>query len=359
MDVCSSILASVSITHVWSNMVRADRDAKEQNATACIFPLPLSLTRSRFSELRDALRRDAPLPSRPQSESGRLSPKEIRKTILDLVPEAATWVAPRSNGSKAIDFLVQSYSNGFPALPPAVSEHCSEGVRLIVGALADPEGAGLKPARTRMLARTLAEAYTGCQAVQARTVDQLQGEVRGLTSRSLSEQLRVLVEEYREAALDRTVCHFHPGAPTAGDGTPHQQLPHLANLYRRHLGSVIGTSMSHMEAARSDRNASGNLAMKKQVAEARFWYEFDMLELCRAVVADVNQVSEETERRIDRRLLLDWAGSHQELGFRVFYDESMPELYGDMMPSADQQAMRQPFINEDFACDLLLSVLAD
>merc|ERR1712028_314561 len=105
---------------------------------------------------------------------------------------------------------------------------------------------GLKPGRTKVLARTLGEAYTGCQAVQARTVDMLQGEVRGMTSQSLPAQLRVLVEEYREAALDRMVCHFHPGAPTAGDGTPHMQLPHLANKYRRHLGPSIGVAGCRM-----------------------------------------------------------------------------------------------------------------
>merc|ERR1711972_167339 len=129
----------------------------------------------------------------------------------------------------------------------------------IVGALADPQSASLKPERRKVLAQTLAEAYTGCQAVQARTVDMLQGEIRGLTSQSLPAQLRVLVETFREAALDRMVCHFHPEAPTAGDGTPHLQLPHLANKYVRHLGSRIGISGPQMESAKADRNAFGPL----------------------------------------------------------------------------------------------------
>lgn len=319
-------------------------------------PIPLCAT-SNLSELKRLLQRPAPAPSCPEREFPRLSPNEIRKTIEALVPESATWVAPRSNGTKALDFLVKSYSTGFPALPPAASKHCAEGVRLIVGALADPVSARLKPGRAQVLARTLAEAYTGCQAVQARTVDMLQGEVRGLTSQSLPAQLRVLVEEYREAALDRMVCHFHPGAPTAGDGTPHMQLPHLANKYRRHLGSSIGVGGSRMEAALSDRNASGPLPSPKETAVARFWHEFDAEELCRAIVADVNQASEDAERRIDARLLLDWAGSHSELGYRVFYDEAMHAHYGDMRPSADQEAMRQPFICDDFACEVLLSAL--
>lgn len=312
---------------------------------------------ARFDELKRVMQFPAPASAQPQQEFRKLSASEIRATITKLVPESAGWIAPRSNGTKALDFLVKSYTNGFPALPPAASAHCAEGVRLIVGALADPDSAGLKAGRAKVLAQALAEAYTGCQAVQARTVDMLQGEIRGLTSQSLPAQLRVLIEEFREAALDRMVCHFHPGAPTAGDGTPHMQLPHLANKYRRHLGSCIGISESRMEAARSDRNASGPLPAGKEVAEEKFWQEFDAREICRAVVADVNQASEEAERRVDRRLLLEWCGSREDLGYEVFYDEAMAHDYGDMKPSADQEAMRQPFIHEAFACKVLLSAL--
>jgi len=337
-----------------AELVKIADGAAAEAALSLAIPLCAA---SNLRELRKLLQRPAPAPTCPEREFPRLSPSEIRKTIEDLVPESASWVAPRSNGTKALDFLVKSYSTGFPALPPAASKHCAEGVRLILGALADPVSAGLKPGRTKVLARTLAEAYTGCQAVQARTVDMLQGEVRGLTSQSLPAQLRVLVEEYREAALDRMVCHFHSGAPTAGDGTPHMQLPHLANKYRRHLGSSIGVAGCRMEAALSDMNASGPLPSPKEAAVAQFWHEFDAEELCRAIVADVNQASEDAERRIDARLLLDWAGSHSELGYRVFYDEAMHAHYGDMRPSADQEAMRQPFIYNDFACEVLLSAL--
>merc|ERR1711953_1117066 len=95
----------------------------------------------------------------------------------------------------------------------------------------------------------------------------------------------------------------------------------------------------------------------RKIAEERFWKEFDVKELCQAIVADVNQASEDAERRIDRRLLLDWAGSHANLGYRVFYDEAILSQYGDMRPSADQEGMLQPFIHEEFACDVLLSAL--
>jgi hypothetical protein len=312
---------------------------------------------AKFDELKRILQYPGDANAQPQLEFRHLSPGEIRETIIKFVPESAGWIAPRSNGTKALDFLVKSYTHGFPALPPAASAHCAESVRLIVGALADPESAGLKAGRAKILAQTLAEAYTGCQAVQARTVDMLQGEVRGLTSQSLPAQLRVLIDELREAALDRMVCHFHPSAPIASDGTPHLQLPHLANKYRRHLGSNIGISGPRLEAAGSDRNASGPLPVTKEAAEEQFWKEFDAKEVCRAIVADVNQASEEADRRIDRRLLLEWCGSHEDLGYEVFYDEAMIHHYGGTKPSADQEAMRQPFIHDGFACRVLLSAL--
>merc|ERR1712232_1318826 len=102
---------------------------------------------------------------------------------------------------------------------------------------------------------------------------------------------------------------------------------------------------------------AGPLPVPKEVAEEQFWKEFDAKELCRAIVADVNQTSDDAERRIDRRLLLEWCGSHEELGYEVFYDEALINLYGDMKPSVDQEAMRQPFIHDRFACRVLLSVL--
>lgn len=312
-----------------------------------------------INTLREVLRRPAPASMEHTcSAAPSLSAREIKKIIVNLVPEADTWVAPRSGGTKALHFLVMSYTSGFPALPPQLSKHCSKGVQLIMGALADPEKAGMTVSRAKVVARTLAEAYTACQAVQARTVDLLQGQVLGLTTQSLPAQLRLLVDEFREAALDRTVCCFHPRAPIAGDETPQEQLPHLANLYRQHLGPSIGTSAMRMEAAQSDRNAVGRLRVKQQTALDRFWQEFDLIELCRAVVADVNQAGEEVERRVDRNLLMQWAGSNPELGYKVFYDETSPDLYGDLCPTDEQRAMQQPCITESFACDLLVSALS-
>merc|ERR1712187_183252 len=71
-----------------------------------------------------------------------------------------------------------------------------------------------------------------------------------------------------------------------------------------------------------------------------------------------NQPSGDVERRVDRRLLLDWAGSHPELGHRIFYDEALQDMYNNMQPSPEQEAMQQPFIHEELACEILISVLA-
>mmetsp|Transcript_2998 Transcript_2998/g.8980 ORF Transcript_2998/g.8980 Transcript_2998/m.8980 type:complete len:145 (+) Transcript_2998:655-1089(+) len=116
-------------------------------------------------------------------------------------------------------------------------------------------------------------------------------------------------------------------------------------------------SSARSEAAAADRNAAGPLPVPRRRALARFWREFGPREIIRAVVADVNQQEPEVQRRVDRNLLMAWAGSHTDIGHRIFYDESSPQLYGDFQPSADQAGHRQPVLYEALALELLLSAL--
>mmetsp|Transcript_45915 Transcript_45915/g.143838 ORF Transcript_45915/g.143838 Transcript_45915/m.143838 type:complete len:539 (-) Transcript_45915:121-1737(-) len=307
--------------------------------------------------LRDLLRRPPPPPPELAKEVPHMGPEEIRAAIVRRVPEAESWVAPRSNDTPAIEFLIKSYDSGLPAFPSAVRKHLAEGVRLVVWAAANPAEAGVAEARADYFARQLAEAFTNCQAVQARTIDALQAEIRGVASHSLPAQLRALVEEHREMALDRTVCHFHPYAHVTSDSSPTEQLPHLSNRYRRHLGREVGLGGARSEAADADRNASGRLPVPRRRALARFWREFRARELLGAVVADVNQTEAEAQRRIDRDLLMAWAGSHAGVGYRIFYDESAPHLYGDFKPSTEQVGHRQPVLHEALALELMVSAL--
>merc|ERR1712228_17667 len=177
------------------------------------------------------------------------------------------------------------------------------------------------------------------------------------TSHSLSAQLRSLVEEHREMALDRTVCHFHPKAPVTSDCSPTQQLPHLSNKYRRHLGFEVGLCGSRSDAAASDRNAQGPLPVPRGRAIQQFWSEFNPHDIVKAIVSDVNQIDPEAQRRIDRNLLMAWAGSHPGVGHRIFYDESNPVVYGGIELSVEQSGQRQPVLYDELAMELLLSVL--
>lgn len=257
-----------------------------------------------------------------------------------------------------MDFLVKSYGSGLPAFPPAVSKHLAQGVRIILGALRSPKEAGLTQARAKYLANQFAESFTNCQAVQARVIDAVQAEIRGVSSHSLPAQLRSLVEEQRELALDRTVCHFHPKAASAEEGDPKEQLPHLSNRYRRHLGERCGFGGARLEGARSDRNARHRLPVPKRKVLKKFWGEFTAREAVSLVVADVNQTSLDAQRRIDPDLLMKWAGLDSTVGYRIFYDDASPALYGDLSPSKEQLDGRQPVLHQALAVELLLSNLA-
>mmetsp|Transcript_143688 Transcript_143688/g.358160 ORF Transcript_143688/g.358160 Transcript_143688/m.358160 type:complete len:554 (+) Transcript_143688:104-1765(+) len=311
--------------------------------------------------LHALLRQLPPAPPRIADRSmDNLDAQQIVTAIERFVPEAKAWIAPRSNGTPALDFLVRSYTDGLPAFPLAVRMHLAQGVRVIMGAIWDPEKSGISKARAKSLAHDLAEAFTSCQAVQARTIDALQAEVRGMASHSLATQLRSLIEEHRELALDRTVCYFHPRALMASDANPRRQLPHLVNRYRRHLGHSAGLMGGpRAEAAASDKNARGPLPVSHRRAIHRFWREFGIRELLRTIVADVNQTDLEADRRLDRHLIMAWAGSVSSVGHRIFYDEARPELYGSFVPSSEQLHLQQPVLYEGLAAELLLSVLGD
>jgi hypothetical protein len=208
------------------------------------------------------------------------------------------------------------------------------------------------------MATEFAEAYTNCQPVQARVIDTLQAEIRGVSSHSLPSQLRSFVEVKREMALDHTVCHFHPGAPTQDDGNPTEQLPHLSNRYRRHLGAQVGLGGPRLEVAKNDRNAQFRLPVPKKKALQIFWKEFHAMEVVNSLVADVNQPGTDVERRVDPELVMKWAGQEPTVAHRVFYDEATPELYGDLIPSESQRGFKHPVLHPTLAIELLLAHLA-
>merc|ERR1712110_326228 len=89
----------------------------------------------------------------------------------------------------------------------------------------------------------------------------------------------------------------------------------------------------------------------------RFWQEFNVPEIINAIVVDVNQREDNVQRHVDRNLLMAWAGSHPDIGHRIFYDEASPELYGDFKPSPEQAAQCQPVLHDALTVSLLLSVL--
>eukprot|EP00928_Gymnodinium_smaydae_P010889 TRINITY_DN14100_c0_g1_i3.p1 TRINITY_DN14100_c0_g1~~TRINITY_DN14100_c0_g1_i3.p1 ORF type:complete len:563 (-),score=148.80 TRINITY_DN14100_c0_g1_i3:173-1624(-) len=307
--------------------------------------------------LHDLLYEPAPEARARPAEPTRLSAAEIRETIVGLVPEAAEWIAPRSSGTLAIDFLIRSYYSGLPAFPEGVSSHLAAGVRTIVAAVKQPDQYGISSERARCVARQLAEVYTNCQAVQARTIDALQAELLGVSSHSLSAQLRAFVEEHREMALDRTVCHFHPNAPLQDDSNPTEQLPHLSNRYRRCFGEEVGLGGARLVMANADRNAQLRLPVSRKKALSYFKREFRAREVVGALVADVNQADLEAPRRVSPTLLMRWAGEEASVRHRIFYDEETPEVYGNFSPSPSQRDGQQPVLHEGLAVELLLSVL--
>ena len=147
--------------------------------------------------------------------------------------------------------------------------------------------------------RALAEAYQGCQAEQARVIDQVYGQLSGRES-TLQKQTLALLNRHKEIALLQVVLHTNPDAQT------NKRLPHIQSRYRIELGRKLG--LSGVSTARLDPHKDRPVDKARRYdIERSFRALFSPQEFVEALVADINQQDPLAERFIMRECLINWA----------------------------------------------------
>lgn len=261
-----------------------------------------------------------PLPTEASEESSRLSQQEIRTLVIELVPGADNMLYRDFEGQYALDFLATAYANGIRAFEGThMKNHLLWSLRLIVH-----YGDDRKPGAARYL-RELVEAFMDCQAVQARVVERLALEIRGLTADFHGLVVRLLGDYKRTAitmlAFDRIAQHM-----ASDDGNP----THYENRLTADLGSLLGLNQDDIRRAQLDEHAASRFSCLSPAdslqAAQRCRELFDGEAFLCALQAEVNSFSENSPNESIPKEFLKWAGRRLRNKHIVFDEETCSQV---------------------------------
>ena len=148
-----------------------------------------------------------------------------------------------------------------------------------------------------------------------------------------------------------------PGSAREAEA-PGQEFAHMMNTYRQALGI---TRIDHRGADRLAAGGGGDCLDQKTRQEAmrHFNQNLDVMGLVDDMVRDINQPTGAAERRIDRDGFAKWAGEHDSVSHRIFFDEEASELYLGTRPLKNDKVddSMHPFIHRALAIEILQTVL--
>lgn len=262
----------------------------------------------------------------------------------------------RRNTCSVIYLIIQTYNNGLPLYNqiPSMKEYTKYSIQYIFYAL-DSKDKNYSKNDKKVYLKRLAEAFTSCQAGQARELDAIYGSLIG-RSLDLRGQILSLVDEQKQRVLDMVTKKFHPDAWEALD--PTRQAPHIESAYAQIFGKELG--LRGTEGAVADYCMAVVSKTEAKKAEKEFRKLFSAEETIESFIMDVNQQSKDADRVISRDDLAKWAGSDTaiERGFEsasIYYYDNDPEDYPeDSKPTEDNEY--QPFLSKKVALDLLMKI---
>lgn len=283
-----------------------------------------------------------------------MSPKEIQEMLAKYVPNI-NELYDRRHTCPVTTLIIKTYNNGLPLYEgvPAIKEHTKHAIRYIFDTLGDKEQ-GHSDNEKRVCLRRLAEAFTSCQAGQARELDAVYG---GLIGRSLDLRGQVLsvVDEQKQRVLDMVTQKLHPDAWTSMD--PTHQAPHIESAYTQLFGQQLG--LRGTGGAGADYCMAAVPLREAAKAEKEFRKLFSAEETLETIVQDVNQQSKDADRAISRKDLSKWAGDASVNGgfdpYSIFYDEDNKDDYPDDTKPSEENKY-QPFISKKVALNMLLKL---
>jgi hypothetical protein len=248
------------------------------------------------------------LPAEAAEEPARLTAKEVEKVFVERVPGVEAFLYRQTPGQTSLKFIATAYRSGLKAFEGTdIHNHLLWLMRLIVHHGCS-DGAG-----SAGYLRDVAEAFMDCQAVQARVIERVGLEIRGVQS-DFRGLITRLVGDYKAMALKILTFELLPGR----DGNP----THYENRLTADLGEALGLNMDDIRRAELDEHArmrhSPLPPQSRLVYAARCRELFDIGALLQAITAEVNGFSEASLGDSLPRLFLDWASQRMRQKHVVF-----------------------------------------
>jgi len=235
--------------------------------------------------------------------------------LVECVPGVKDMVYRRTN-KRILEFVKTAYSSGIQAFEGTpVHEHLLWLLRLIVH-----HGYERKPGASKHL-RDVAEAFTDCQAVQARVIERTGLEIRGVSA-DFCGLVKRLVGEYKTMTI-KMLAYERIGQRIASDGT------HYENRLTQDIGDALGLNQDDIRRAMLDEHAMRfpRLSREEQLsAAARCRELFDVEALVKALMAEVSSFGLKSSAASLPLQFLNWASERLRQKYIVFTDDSATDI---------------------------------
>lgn len=203
---------------------------------------------------------------------------------------------------RSLSFIVTGYQvglNAFAVTP--LHDHLLWLLRLIVH-----YGHERKSGASSYL-REVAEAFMDCQAVQARAIERIGLEIRGISS-DFKGHVSRLVGDYKRMAIKMLACERIAQRFATDDGNP----THYENRLISDLGDLVGLNQDEIRQANLDvhRQRFAELTPEElAVASGRLRELFDIEALLKALTAQLNSFDADSPPESVPHQFLKWAST--------------------------------------------------
>jgi hypothetical protein len=281
---------------------------------------------SRARTLVDVLLSNAaqmPLPAEAHEEPARLSEEEVERVFAQHVPHLRRLFYRGKPGSYIVRFLTACYRDGlgvFQGNP--LNEHLIRLFRALV------HHGAIEGAKAGRLLTDVAEAFTDCQAVQARAIERAGLELLGLSS-DFRGWLLQLLGDYKSFAVKMLAVEHVQQYNLREDQIP----THYENRLTADLGDLLGLNRADIRRAELDGHASDRferLSQERRLeAAARARELFDLDAFLHALVAEFRSFSSESPSDSLPATFVDWASKNLVVPHAVLDEESCTDVVVD------------------------------
>lgn len=317
------------VEHVWKRFEEyAWSDSEEGSASdsprielpnGLLVPADRGMEKSRCRILVELLLSDAvqlPLPGEVHDEPARLSEDEVERVFAHHVPHLHMLFYRGKPGCQIVRFLLSCYRDGLSAFKGnPLNEHLRRLFRALVHHGAD---GGADAAR---FLTEVAEAFTDCQAVQARVVERTGLELLGV-SRDFRGWLLQLLGDYKSLAIQMLAVEHVQQYNLREDQIP----THYGNRLTADLGQLLGLNRADIRRAELDTLAHERFdeleeGQRLQAAQ-RARELFDLDAVLQALVAELRSFSSMCAADSLPGTFVEWARTHMVQPHLVFDEES-------------------------------------